>query len=314
MDLSEINLGPLGTIPLFQPGDHAKLDGYLGLAPNHATLPDGGLGDNVVFDKNTFAPYKNTVQMTKLMFLDGATLDSVMTALTGQAYSYYGGKETNLPTRGQVMITPWDGAKKPTGQYVDKDGVTHTIDFHETQQWLRSIDDDHPWQRPSTFDAKGVGDTGGVGNFPLWEEDVARPAFRKLFDDWQYLPSTNYVRDESKDFPDAGYPTYHKQTDKLNNVKPGIIDGLNSFKSWLQKLSKPATAGSGSGAAAAAAGLGISIPDALTRKLPLLDKSIFELLDIPDLVQKGIVDPVVNYLITLRNATSDELVGVLRQV
>ena len=41
------------------------------------TLPNGGLADNVEFDKNTFAPYKNTVQMTKMMFLDGATLDFI---------------------------------------------------------------------------------------------------------------------------------------------------------------------------------------------------------------------------------------------
>ena len=77
MDLSQINLGPLGTCRYSSRG-HAKLDGYLGLAPNHATLPNGGLGDSVEFDKNTFAPYKNTVQMTKMMFLDGGKMFLVL--------------------------------------------------------------------------------------------------------------------------------------------------------------------------------------------------------------------------------------------
>ena len=175
--------------------------------------------------------------MTKLTFLDGVTLDQVMADLSGQPYSFYASKEPNLPTHGQIMITPLPDAKLPNGEYKDDDGNTHTINFHEAEQWLRSIDDDHQWQAPLTFDGKGVGDTGGVGNFPLWEDEQLRPVFRNLFDDWQYLPSTNYVRDERKDFPNNGYPTYHRQLDKTPQVRPGLIDGLNGFKSWLQKLS-----------------------------------------------------------------------------
>ena len=57
----------------------------------------------------------------------------------------------------------------PSGQYVDKDGKTQTINFHEAEQWLRSIDDDHQWQRPSTFDAKGVGTPVAWGTSRPWD-------------------------------------------------------------------------------------------------------------------------------------------------
>ena len=67
MDLTSVNLGAFGTIGLFAPNAHAKLDSYLHLDADHHDGPGGGLGDDVQFDPTQFAAYRNTVTTAKLL-------------------------------------------------------------------------------------------------------------------------------------------------------------------------------------------------------------------------------------------------------
>lgn len=155
-------------IPLFEPGDHVKLDTYLGLPDSHL----GPLADEEFFDKANFAAYKNTVTMTKLALLNGATLDQVLTDLSGgkKSYSLY----ATAPSPSNIMTTVLPGANSD-----------------QPLQWLLSIDGDHAWRDGTQnvfgpYDASGSPWTGaGAGNFPLYESCVLRPVFPVLFTDWE---------------------------------------------------------------------------------------------------------------------------------
>lgn len=171
LDLQSVDLGPLGTVDLFAPDTHAKLDAYLGLPDGHHTGDGGGLGDDFEFDPTEFKAYENTVTTAKLLLLDGPVLDRVLSDLSGHVYHLYG----NQP-HGNLMTTVLPGA-----------GTDPT-------QWLGLIDGDHAWRA----DGQPVFDrvSGGKGNFPLWESCVLRQdGFRSLFTDWE---------NGGANFPDLG--------------------------------------------------------------------------------------------------------------
>lgn len=170
MDITSVPLGPLGTIEVFAPDTHAKLDSYLGLPADHHTGEGGGLADDVSFDPRQFAAYRNTVTTAKLVLLDGNQLDAVLSDLTGYDYHLYG------PVNGNFMTTTLPGAgSDPT-------------------QWLRLIDGDHAWRSDGAPVFQRV--SGGSGNFPIWESCVLRDdGFRALFTDWE---------NGSANFPDLG--------------------------------------------------------------------------------------------------------------
>ena len=166
-----------GNIPLFAPGDHAKIDSYLGITnPNHHTGPGGILGDDVTYDRTAFAALGNAVTMSKLLFLDGTGLDSVLTDLSGSQYTLYGTANGNIMT---TILPGVEGAD-------------------QSNQWLLSLDGDHSW-RSDRQPYPGDGQPGaGNGNFPLWEDARLRDTvFRRLFKDWQNGPAN---------FPDLGDP------------------------------------------------------------------------------------------------------------
>ena len=102
-------------MPVFKPGDHEKIDAYMGIngIAFSETLqeslqdipgitfyddPTVALGGNVEFDKAKFAAYANSVQLGKLLLLvedpiDGETvgagqLSALMTDLTGAPYEW----------------------------------------------------------------------------------------------------------------------------------------------------------------------------------------------------------------------------------
>jgi hypothetical protein len=165
MDIQSFDLPVIGTIELFQPGERAKLDGYLGLASHDPNEP---LADGEAFnpDSTGFKAFANSVTLSKMLLLDGPTMDQLMADLSGRPYSLYG-PHGQL---GNVMTTALPGAG---------DG---------TALWLRSIDADFSW-RSNAKPLAGTllpadHPTGGHGNFPVWESCILRPAFRTLFDDW----------------------------------------------------------------------------------------------------------------------------------
>jgi hypothetical protein len=179
MDLQSFDLPGIGTIDVFQPGDRAKLDAYLGLAPHE---PNETLGDGEAFnpDSTGFKAFADAVTLSKMLLLDGAGMDQLMTDLSGRPYQLY----SPAGKLGNVMTTALPGAG---------DG---------SATWLRSIDADFGW-RSNAAPLAGTllpadHPTGGHGNFPVWESCILRPAFRTLFDDW-HNGTFN-----SSNFPDLG--------------------------------------------------------------------------------------------------------------
>jgi hypothetical protein len=183
MDIQSFNLGEtIGDVELFQPGERAKLDEYLGLLP-HA--PNQPLDDGESFnpDRSGFKAFANAVTLSKMLLLDGPEMDHLLSDLAGRPMELYG-QHGKL---GNVMTTALPGAG---------DG---------TDLWLRSIDADFAW-RSNAAPLEGTllpmgHETGGHDNFPLWESCILRPSFRVLFDDWH----NNGVLNTSN-FPDNGDP------------------------------------------------------------------------------------------------------------
>jgi hypothetical protein len=192
----------LGTteIDLFKEGDREYLDSVMGLVDplvgDWVQLPEGNfvlssrLKDDAEWKLEDFEVAYNSVLLSKLLLLDGAQLNEVIsdglggTVLPGTAVTTY----TDVPGRpANVMLDSLDGSGP----------------------WLRSIDSDHAWRadRRPVFDGPGgdhhgggVGTYAGTGQFPLWESCLARPVFRSLFRDWENgdwtVPGNN--------FPDLG--------------------------------------------------------------------------------------------------------------
>ena len=183
----ELDLPIVGAVEVdvFRPEDRPRLDSYIGLeeadhVPDEPPFPgfpfaSSRLTDTAEFGPGDFAIFDNTVTLGKLLLLDGAGLDQLMTDLTGRPYSFYA-SEPNA----NIMLTPLPGVAGAS-----------------SDMWLRSIDGDHAWRSNGlpTFDAPSAGE----GNFPLWESCILRDdGFRTLFTDWE---------NGADNFPDLGDDT-----------------------------------------------------------------------------------------------------------
>lgn len=182
LHLHGVPSSPAGLqLALFETTDHAKLDGYLGIAVQHATSTGGGLDDDVSYDPARVAVYRNTVTLAKLALLDGPELDRLLSDLIGakKPYTLYA-KERGA----NVMTTVLPGANRA-----------------QPFQWLLSLDGDHAWRdgsalpagskeltlnvSPARDAANRVWIGAGAGNFPLYESCALRPKFSTLFADWE---------------------------------------------------------------------------------------------------------------------------------
>lgn len=191
VDIEAVDLGPLGSINVLGPDVRATLDGYLGL-DSHTPFEPLASGEH--FSPTEFAAYENTTTMAKLLLLDGAGLDAVMSHQVGRPYSLYGDGDP----RSNIMTTTLPGAPgDPT-------------------EWLRLIDGDHPWRQDGLPVFAAGAEHGGNGNFPLFESCVLRDrGFRALFDDWENDANGNGVLDPGEDFPDLGDTTSFDPNDPL---------------------------------------------------------------------------------------------------
>jgi hypothetical protein len=198
IDVQTLPLGPFGTLNLLGPSVRAKLDRYLGLASHAPFTP---LADNEVFSAARFNPYGNGVTLSKLLLLDGAGLDAVMTDLVGHPYSLYNAGSIEANRRVNVMTKTFPGIGDQT-------------------QWLTLIDGDHGWRSDG---APKFGPTphGGSGNLPLYESCILRNrGFRSLFRDWENddtpgIGNSNGVLDPAENFPDLGDATSTDPNDPL---------------------------------------------------------------------------------------------------
>lgn len=160
--------------------DHQKLDRYLGISGDHHTsdADGGGIRDDVVYDPEKFAAFRNTVILNKILLLDATQTDQLMLDLTGgKSYTTYRNDPDGL---GNIMLTPLPGVTdlNPPAAGWGKTGS-------ELKQWLRLIDGDHAWRRDGAPVFPNE-ESAGEGNFPLWESCILRDrAFRTLFRDWE---------------------------------------------------------------------------------------------------------------------------------
>jgi hypothetical protein len=188
LDGTTFSLPVLGdvTIPLFETGEHSRLDDILHLPePHHVEelgLPAecGRFFDDTAFQIALFSAMQNTVTTSKLLLLDGPALNQLLTDLRGRDIATYGPNDN-------IMVK---GLGSPT--------------------WLRLIDGDHAWRQDGqpVFGPRAEIVTGGIGTFPLWESCVLRPTFRALYVDWE---------NGSENFPDLGD---EESPDPVNDPSP----------------------------------------------------------------------------------------------
>jgi len=194
LDVLEIALGDV-----FTPQDHATLDGHLGLGPDHhhpdvqllgpiweSATVSGPLRDEAAFDPEGFKAFKNTQTMSKLLLLDGSTLNDVIADVLidgGIIRADRGHLIRTFQAGENVMVDSLDSVLAGGGR-------------RQEDPWLLNIDGDHAWRadRQPKF---ASGPFAGTGRFPLWESCLARPVFRGLFDDWE-----NPDHPEQPHFPD----------------------------------------------------------------------------------------------------------------
>ncbi len=200
MDVQSVTIGSQ-TISVFQPGDHAKLDAYLGV--HGVALSDSAkaalqnipgvtyfgtasvdLGPDVEFDPTKFAAYADAVQLSKIALLSetpvggAATGDHQLSLLVNNT----------LTDLGTPPAAPYDWSLLNVNGDNGGNVLTTTLQVPGVVgPWLVSSEGDHNWQDLN-------GQTGG-GNFPLWQSATLRPVFRTLFLDWQ---------DGAVNFPDLG--------------------------------------------------------------------------------------------------------------
>ena len=211
-----ITLPGVGTITgagIFSAAEHARIDGLMGLEPDHHEVGTtistdcSPLEDDAEYDPNEFAAIKNTVTQAKLLLLDGTRLDQAL---------------GDILADGGVIKSP-----SLVHTYQAGDNVMFTA-LGTGDPWLELIDGDHAWRQdglprfcnsatscstlpaelasyprqPTPRDTNPVtGEllNGGTGRHPIWESCVLRPAFRVLYDDWE-----NDANVFETNFPDLG--------------------------------------------------------------------------------------------------------------
>lgn len=199
VDIDELDLGPLGVINVLGPEVRATLDGYLGLDSHTPFEP---LASGEVFTPAEFAAYDNTTTLARLLLLDGAGLDGVLTDLVGRPYTLY----ANGSASSNIMTTTLPGAPG------------------DPSEWLRLIDGDHGWRQDGAPVFAPGDNHGGDGNMPLYESCVLRDfGFRTLFDDWENddtpgIGDNDGVLDPAEDFPDLGDSVSFDPNDPLPPV------------------------------------------------------------------------------------------------
>ncbi len=204
--MSPITITPSG---LFTPAEHYELDWLLGLPADHhvqeAGLPlsCGPLKDSAKLDPQRVAALQDTITTAKLVLLNGGELDRALgNVLVAQGTI----KDASLV---KTYSSPLNSDGVPANVMIDALAG-------QTPYWYEMADGDHGWRQdglPVFYQPGQTGKyerqinptppldylVGGNGQFPLWESCLLRPAFRRLFTDWE---------NGASNFPDLGdYPS-----------------------------------------------------------------------------------------------------------
>lgn len=201
--------------------DHQKLDRYLGITdPDHHHGSGGGLSDDVEFDPEGFAAYRNTTVLNRMLLLDPVQTDQLMLDLSGgKGYRLYRDDPDGV---GNVMLTPLPGVEQLNATTPGWGQAGSHL-----KQWLKLIDGDHAW-RVNARPVFPTDPSAGEGNFPLWESCVLRDrAFRTLFRDWENDADRNGVVTSAENFPELGDPSSPDPNDPSAPVSAVTVGAPN---------------------------------------------------------------------------------------
>jgi hypothetical protein len=186
---------PNPGISLFNAGDHPQLDALMALPADHHVLSDPPLPgwpavatrltDSAEFNQDVFAAAFDTVQQTRLLFLDAAGLNAVMSDVLRDQNVFKPGSGIVYFDDQQPIIDTNSNNADATNQ------VPTNVMFNAYQgskPWLRLIDGDHSWRKDGLpiFGPRPAKKTGGIGQYPAFAACTLRPAFRAIFKDWEH--------------------------------------------------------------------------------------------------------------------------------
>jgi len=243
MDLASVTVNST-KVPVFGPGDHAKVDGYMHINgiplsdpldpllvghPGMTFYPGARqrLTDNVEFDKDKFAPYFNSVVLSKLLLLHETALpgsgadtgalsrliNDQLAALPGpgRGTPYDFGKLNLVGEHGGNVMTATlprrDANGQPANATPEVRDVGPQFDFQtvllfqdpqvplDARPWLRLIDGDHNWRALSmttTTILFRVSIPTLAGATATWEKELA-PS--------QYQIQASWLANVSQRFP-----------------------------------------------------------------------------------------------------------------
>ncbi|HEY5617025.1 MAG TPA: hypothetical protein VIK60_03730, partial [Vicinamibacterales bacterium] len=207
MDLATIEVG--GTaIPVFKPGDHERLDAFLGITPqdHHNALPvafanpvtiagvtftfyadvEGTLTDAAEFNKTTFAAYANTVTLAKMLLLQENPVDGATTG-ANQLSALFSDVRADLslsPSAYEFALLNLNGAHGGNILTTTLPGVPGT----EGRPWLVSIDSDHVWRADSMTTTTALFRVStvntGTPSPAVWETTIT-PGEYRIYATWQ---------------------------------------------------------------------------------------------------------------------------------
>jgi hypothetical protein len=255
MDLASVTVADR-TIPIFKPGDHEKIDGYMGIEGiAHSEMLSPGLhevpgitfhenatistSENVEFDKTKFAAYANGVTFGKLLLLtedpvDGepvgaGQLSAVMSDLIGGDYDW-SRLNMNGHHGGNIFTTTLQKPDEyfPVQVEIGPNGYFLT----DSQPWLRTIDggswrDDAATTTTILYRVNSPSD-GAPTARAAWTACV--PAGRDYTVQVSWLASiTQKIDDPAIDDATLDYPWLDDRLlEPATNVTYRIYDGLNS--------------------------------------------------------------------------------------
>jgi hypothetical protein len=215
----DLPFGLSASVDLFPADAREMLDELMGLGPsplvvdNDVELPNGQvvsatrLADWAEWTYEDFDVAANAVQLSKMVLLDGETLNDVIAGQLAADPSFEAGIDV------QTYTDPLGGP--PANVMIDA--------LTGDDPWLVSIDSDHAWRQdgePVNVPRDPGVSHGGNGQFPLWESCIARPAFRSLFRDWE--PDTAGPNGTDANFGDLGDATSYDATAQPATVGIGF--------------------------------------------------------------------------------------------
>ena len=233
MDAKSITIGST-IIPLFKPGDHERMDAYLGLTANHHQpappdaggtsavefygTPSGVLKDDAHFNKQTFAAYANSVTLTKMMFLMEQPVDGETTG-AGELSNLF----SDLASVGGPPVT-YDFTKLNMHGAHGGNILTATLPgVAGTEPWLGTIDADQVWRQDNYTTTSAlfrISYNNDAASPAIYEKTGLAAGEYKVYATWLANVTQKLDNQENSNFPD-------KNISPAQFAQYKILDGVD---------------------------------------------------------------------------------------